>query len=358
MPEKKKSHTPGPFAKTGDDASDNPAKLKITNLAVTAPMGLLEFLLATMPGTSRTKVKSLLANQEIWVNDLNITQFDHALASGDRVAIRKDMDKEKERHLSDKAARSTTPSAKPGNKPVSKRGVPGPGSGIRILFEDNDLIVVVKPAGLLSVSTENGKEHTAYSRMTEYVKRQNGNERIFILHRLDRDTSGVMMFAKSKLVQDQLQHNWNTAITERHYIVLVEGSLDNDAGTTQSWLKENKNRVMYSSKVAGDGQLATTYWQVLRRSPAFTLLQAELQSGRKNQIRVHMHDLGHPVVGDEKYGSHQNPIQRLGLHAATLAFTHPTSGKAMRFESAVPPEFGQLMDRQSSSSNGHNQSKI
>jgi len=221
-----------------------------------------------------------------------------------------------------------------------------------IIYEDSDIIVVDKPAGMLSVSTEREAVQTAYRLMNDYVRAKHKSNRVWIVHRLDRDTSGVMLFAKNERVKLTLQDNWETLALERGYVAVVQGSAPNKSGQVRSWLKQNKAMVMYSvSKPEADAKLAITNYRVLQTSRKYSLVELSLETGRKNQIRVHMKDLGCPVVGDKKYtlaasnakvAKVANPFGRLALHASVLRLTHPTSGKEMRFEAAVPREFAKM----------------
>lgn len=281
-----------------------------TYLEVTEPTELMKFLLTEIPGQSRNNLKSLLAHRQISVDDEIVTQYNHPLASGQRVVVHWNI--------------------------VREESQP---QGLTILFEDPHLIVIDKPAGLLSISTAREKEKTAYSILSEHVKKENPKNRIFVLHRLDRETSGVMMYAKTEAVQKALQNAWKEAVLERNYVVVVEGLVTKAQGTITSWLKESKTFMMYSSRTPNDGQKAVTHYAVLKKNKKYSLLEVKLETGRKNQIRVHMQDLGHPVTGDKKYGALQNPIRRLGLHAQILAFRHPVTGEDMRFESPIPKAF-------------------
>lgn len=289
-------------------------------LTVSENTELLQFLLAQMPAQSRNNIKSLLAHGQISVDNLMITQFNHPLTPGQKVTI---------------------------NWGKIQEGS-GP-QGLRILFEDPHLIVIEKQAGLLSIATEKEKEHTAYSILTDYLRNQDPSNRIFIVHRLDRETSGVMMFAKSQAVQQKLQDNWKTLVLERSYMVVVEGSIKKDQGTVTSWLKESKSLVMYSSPKPTDGKKAVTHYKVLKSNKNCSLLEVHLETGRKNQIRAHMQEIGHSVIGDRKYGARSNPIHRLGLHAHVLAFIHPVTGETLRFETSTPKDFLQLLSRQQGS---------
>ena len=207
----------------------------------------------------------------------------------------------------------------------------------RLLLIDSDpnftyLIVIDKEPGLLSIATDKEKEHTAFRILSDQLKLADQAARIFVVHRLDRDASGILMFAKSREIQQILQNAWNKDVIERSYVVVVEGRVQQDQGSITSWLKENKARVMYSSPTPDDGQKAITHYQVLKKNDEYSLLQVRLETGRKNQIRIHMKDLGHSIIGDKKYGATQNPVNRLGLHARVLVFRHPITGKELRFE--------------------------
>jgi len=289
------------------------ANLKEIALKVTAPSELLQFLIEKFPEKSRTAIKSLLAHKQITVDDMVTTKFDHPLKKGQMVFLNKKRTDEKPRFR-----------------------------GLRIVHEDADIIVIDKASGMLSMASETEKQKTAYSILSEYVKRFNPKNLIFIVHRLDRDTSGLMMFAKSKRVQEVLQTDWNNAIIERSYIAVVEGCVETPEGTVTSWLRENKAMVMYSSQTPDDGQKAITHYKVLKSNKLFSMLDVKLETGRKNQIRVHMKDLGFPVTGDKKYGGKLNPIGQMGLHARVLAFKHPVTGKALRFDTPVPGKFLKL----------------
>ncbi|MDR2558672.1 MAG: RluA family pseudouridine synthase [Oscillospiraceae bacterium] len=206
-----------------------------------------------------------------------------------------------------------------------------------IIYEDSDIIVIEKPAGMLSVSTDGQSENTACRLVSDYLKNKRG--RAWIVHRLDRDTSGVMLLAKSEKIKLKLQDNWEETALERSYIAVVEGKVKTPERRITSWLKQTKTLLVYSSRREGDGKLAVTNYRVLRISGKYSLLGITLETGRKNQIRVHMKDIGHPIAGDKKYGAATNPFNRMGLHANILSIKHPTSGEEMKFESAVPAAF-------------------
>lgn len=218
-----------------------------------------------------------------------------------------------------------------------------------ILYEDDCIIVADKPSGLLTMSTGKEGEITAYSILTDYVRSARGGKntrdkgRIFIVHRLDRDTSGVIVFAKDEQTKHALQDDWNETILERKYIAAVEGTLEYDEGTVASYLKDNpKSMKVSSSWTDNGGKYSVTHFKVLRSSGQYSLVEFELETGRKNQIRVHASVIGNPVAGDRKYGSASNPLHRLCLHASTLVFHHPRTGQLLRFDTGIPKDFMRL----------------
>jgi len=288
----------------------NKQKAKVTQLTVTKPARLMEFVIEQLKSKSRTTVKSLLVHRQISVGTHTITQFDYPLEPNQLVTINWGVVPEQTRLR-----------------------------GVRILFEDPYLIVINKEAGMLSIATAKEKLLTTYSILSSHVKKEDPTNRIFVVHRLDRDTSGVMMFAKSEKVQEIMQKEWQEAVIRRSYIAVVEGFVEKDGDTIRSFLKENKMLFMYSTKVPGEGDEAITHYKVLKRSEEFSLLEVELETGRKNQIRVHMKELGHPVAGDKKYGSKMNPLRRTCLHANILAFKHPITGEELSFETPPPHRF-------------------
>ena len=290
-----------------------PDKLKEVAVKVTETSELMSFLIAKFPEKSRTTIKSLLAHKQVSVDDMVTTKFDFPLKRGQMVFLHKKRSEEKPRFR-----------------------------GLRIVHEDADIIVIDKASGLLSMASETEKQKTAYHMLSEYVKRFDPKNLIFIVHRLDRETSGLMMFAKSKRVQEVLQKDWNEAIIERSYVAIVEGSIEKTEGTITSWLKENKAMVMYSSQTPDDGLKAVTHYKVLKTNKLYSLLDVKLETGRKNQIRVHMKDIGFPVTGDKKYGAKLNPVGQMGLHARVLSFKHPVTGRALRFDTPIPLKFQKL----------------
>ena len=208
-----------------------------------------------------------------------------------------------------------------------------------ILYEDEFLIVIDKGYGLLSMSTDRIKEKTAYHILSDYVKADDPAGRIFIIHRLDRDTSGLMMFAKSQQIQETMQRSWNDMVLDRRYVAVVEGAFDKDKGEVSSYLAENAAYEVYSTQNKDEGQYALTRYEVLKSNGKYSLVELQLATGRKNQIRVHMKDLGHSIIGDKKYGATCNPLGRLALHASRLRFVHPVTRRDMFFETPVPAKF-------------------
>jgi tRNA pseudouridine32 synthase/23S rRNA pseudouridine746 synthase/23S rRNA pseudouridine1911/1915/1917 synthase len=217
--------------------------------------------------------------------------------------------------------------------------------GIVILHEDRDLIAVDKPPRLLTMGTDTEKSRTAYFILTDYVRKGDARsrKRIFIVHRLDRDTSGILLFAKTVEAKRRLQEHWDE--TTKKYLAVVHGRLEKPSDTITSYLAENRAQVVYSTRDRTRGRLACTAYRVLRQSPDFALLEIELLTGRKNQIRVHLADIGHPVVGDRKYGCADRAHPRMALHARSIAFTHPHTGEPLVIETAVPAYFEQLVGR-------------
>lgn len=283
----------------------------VTQYPVTEPIELLPFLLQILSKQSRNSVKSILTRGQVTVDGKAITKHNHPLEPGQSVGI-----------LANKEA-------------LKKTSL----SGLKILFEDAAIIVINKEAGLLSMATDDPKEPTAYRQLSQYVKEENKANRIFVVHRLDRDTSGVMLFAKTEELKETLQNDWKNIVKERIYTALVEGEIKKDAGTISSWLTESKAMKVHSSPKDNGGKHAVTHYRKVRGNRNYTLLEVELETGRKNQIRVHMESLGHPVAGDKKYGARTNPLKRLGLHASTLAFIHPATGELVRFSAPVPKSF-------------------
>jgi tRNA pseudouridine32 synthase / 23S rRNA pseudouridine746 synthase len=215
--------------------------------------------------------------------------------------------------------------------------------GLSVLYEDQDVIVIDKPVGLLTMGTERDKSRTAQAILNDYVRKGNARSRnrVFIVHRLDRDTSGILIFAKHEQAKRYLQDNWTTA--EKKYLAIVYGRLNPPKGTISSYLVENSALTVYSTSDVSKGKLSHTAYRTLKEAKGFSLLEIDLLTGRKHQIRVHLSEKEHPVVGDKKYGKKGDGYKWLALHAQSIAFTHPVTGKRLSFETEVPDHFIRLI---------------
>ena len=218
---------------------------------------------------------------------------------------------------------------------------------LRLIYEDDYIIIVDKKEGLLTMATHReSNETTAYSILKSHLKKANPRAELYTVHRLDRETSGVLMFAKAKNIQQALQENWHQVVTQRLYTALVEGCPETEENTITSWLTEHEKSLrVHSSPTDNGGQKAVTHYKVTKSNGAYSLLDVQLETGRKNQIRVHMAEIGHPVVGDKKYGKGLSSIKRIGLHARILEFIHPVTRKKVRFESPIPKAFNALVNK-------------
>ena len=287
---------------------------RIREFPVTKQCQLLDFLFEVLKGQSRNSVKSVLSSKRVSIDGAPITQFDFKLYPGDTVII------------------SATPMRKKTR------------SNLPIIFENDEIIVINKPSGLLSIASDNEKSSTAYRMLSDYVQQKDKHNRIFVVHRLDEDTSGVLMVAKNPEIQKALQDNWNDLVSKRGYYAIVDGQMENKEGTIKSYLKKNAQNLMYSSKDK-NGQFSITHYKVIKENDKYSLLDVNIDTGRKNQIRVHLGDLGHNVIGDDKYGNPSNPLKRLGLHAYCLEITHPITKKKMKFTAPMPKEFDDLFKK-------------
>ncbi|MBO5455820.1 MAG: RluA family pseudouridine synthase [Muribaculaceae bacterium] len=274
----------------------------------------MDFLIMSMPQRKRTTIKNLLSHNQVAVNGMPTTQFDTPLAPDDEVKVN-----------------------------LSREFRVFYNRRLKLVYEDDDIIVVNKGYGLLSMGTDKIKDGTAYSILRDYLKWKDPRNKIFIVHRLDRDTSGLMVFAKSVEAKERLQHNWNNMVLSRKYLAVVEGNPDPEEGEVRSYLAENSRFEVYSTNNPEEGQLAVTRYKTLRSRNGFSLMEVSLDTGRKNQIRVHMKDLGHPITGDRRYGAKSSPIHRMALHAQTLRFVHPITRKDMNFSTPIPTSFAKLV---------------
>ncbi len=289
--------------------------MKTVEIEVKEPIKLMELLEKVFPDSSRSKRKEILAHRVV-VASRRITQYDFPLAAGMKVTIEGDEDR-------NKLMRGKMP----------------------IVFEDHYLMVVNKPVGLLS-SGIHPNDKSVISELNDYFIRRRSRQRAHVVHRLDRDTSGLLLVAKSKDVARELEHNWKERVFDRAYVAVCWGAPVPSSGMVRSWLTDGEFCVE-SSPTDNGGKLAITHYKTLRKNRRFALMQMSLETGRRNQIRVHMRDLGHPLLKDPIYGyrDDDSPINRLALHAFRLCFYHPVTGKEMRFETEIPNEFLAIFDK-------------
>jgi len=283
---------------------------------VSKPSELLAYLFEAWPETKKKQVRAWLKFGSVAVNDRVITQFNHSLKPGDSVLIR------------------------PKGMAAPETKLAG---GIRIRHEDADIIVIEKPAGLLSIASPSEEEKTAYAFLTNHVRLGNprGRERVWVVHRLDRETSGLMIFAKNEPAKVALQEGWEAV--EKKYLAVVEGAPSGDAGKFDSHLDESNPLKVYPAEEGPETRHAVTHYRVMKKGKETTLVELTLETGRRHQIRVQLAEASCPIVGDKKYGAETNPIKRIALHASTLRFPHPITRKAMRFDSPLPGDLGRLV---------------
>ncbi len=282
-------------------------------------MELLPFLLSLPIGLSRKDAKNLLRFKAVAVPGISAPRHDTPLADGTVVRI---------------SAGKHTPA-----------GTVLP-SGVEIVFEDEALLVINKPAGLLTIATESEKTRTAYAQLTAYVRARapRGDARVFIVHRLDRETSGLLMFARTEEVKFALQRNWKA--TTKKYQAVVQGIPTPPQGTFRSALAESDSLLVHSARPSHeDARPAITHYRTIRAGVDTALVELTLDTGRKNQIRVQLAEAGHPILGDEKYGATADPARRLALHAFELRFRHPLTGEALHFESPLPESLRGLVSK-------------
>lgn len=290
---------------------NRPVKTNSTYFLVKESTDLMTFLLSKMGGMKRNAVKTLLSHRQVMVNDKIVTLFSELLKEGDRIEV--------------KSGRGNIELTHP---------------KLKILFEDDYIIVVEKKEGLLTVITGTKHETTAFSILKNHVQKSLPSNRIYTVHRLDRETSGILVFAKSREIQLRLQENWHRVVTGRIYVALVEGKVEKQKDTIKSWLTEHPDSLkVHASPVDDGGQLAVTHYRCIKSNDDYSLLELELETGRKNQIRVHMKSIGHPIAGDKKYGCRTNPLGRLALHARLLEFYHPVSEQKVCYQTSIPTKF-------------------
>ena len=277
-------------------------------------MPLMEFLMKEMNGISRNRVKDLLQGHGIMVDRKLVTRYDFPLEAGQTVLV--------SRH---------------------KRSTELQNKYVRIIYEDKDLIVIEKSEGILSMASSPG-QYCVKTILDEYFHKRHFPCKAHVVHRLDRDTSGLMIYAKNIETRQILEADWKGIVFDRRYVAVLSGEMKQEGGTVHSWLKDSKAFVTYSSPTAGDGKEAITHYRRIDSNRRFTLAEMRLETGRKNQIRVHMKDIGYPVAGDEKYGNGPCPLHRLALHAFRLYFYHPRTGELMKFETPYPTAFTRLFE--------------
>ncbi len=282
------------------------------HLSVKKPAQLLDFLLENL-NESRSKVKATLQGRGIKVDGKTTTQFDLQLQPGMDVAVSK---------------------SKRNQQTLKSRYV-------KIVYEDQWIVVVEKNTGILSMAAGHSSLNVK-AVLDDYFAKSRQKCRAHVVHRLDRDTSGLMVYAKDMDTEQTLEHNWHDIVYDRRYIAVVSGEVEEEGGTVENWLKDNKAYVTYSSPVDNGGKYAITHYHVLDRTTEHSLVEFKLETGRKNQIRVHTADIGHPVCGDVKYGNGDDPLHRLCLHAYMLCFWHPVTRKRMEFETPIPAAFRSL----------------
>lgn len=281
----------------------------VVNAGNKAP--LLEFLINNV-SESRNKLKATLQGRGIKVNGKVVTQFDAQLNVGDKVMV----------------------SRRKNNNTFKSRYV-------KIVYEDRWIVVVEKNIGILSMAAGHSTLNVK-SVLDDYFQKSHQKCRAHVVHRLDRDTSGLMIYAKDIDTEQILEHNWHQIVYDRRYVAVVSGEMENDEGTVANWLKDSKAYVTYSSPVDNGGKYAVTHYRVLNRTTEHSLVEYRLETGRKNQIRVHSADMSHPVCGDVKYGNGDDPLHRLCLHAYMLCFVHPVTGERMEFATPIPTSFKSL----------------
>ena len=264
---------------------------------------LYTYLRHNLTTMSKNNIKTLLKNGNIYVNNTPKTKHNYIIKNNDIITI--------------------------GNSIQTNE------INLKIIYEDENIIVIDKPTKLLTISNKNEKEDTLYRKVSDYLKKQ--NKKVFVIHRLDYDTSGIIMFAKNQKVQKLYQDNWNNLAKEREYTAVVEG-ITNNEGHIESYLKQTKTLLVYSSKNK-DGYFSITDYQKITNNNKYSLLKILISTGRRNQIRCHMHDINHPIAGDTRYNSKTNPLGRLCLHASKLIITNPLNNEIMTFTSEVPNEF-------------------
>jgi RluA family pseudouridine synthase len=276
---------------------------------ISVPAPLLEALRGLVPGAANRTLRQMLEQGRVRVNGAVVRLARAPVAAGDTIEVAGRAHQTADLH------------------------------GIEIVLEDDQILVISKPVGLLTVATEHERERTVFSYLKAYARSSLPRRDVYVVHRIDKFASGLLVFAKSEPARESLRALFRKHDVERRYWAIVEGSVKKDTGTIRSRLVEDAALHMRSTLEPGEGKLAVTHFRVLRRFPALTTLEVQLETGRKNQIRVHLSEMGHPIAGDRPYGSTTDPLGRLGLHAFTLGFAHPATGERLQFRTEPPPEF-------------------
>lgn len=299
---------------------DNHLEVKENKVIITksyhvkTPTPLLEFLFAHITNDSKNNIKHLLSNHQVLVDGVVTTQFNFMLAKDDMVQIAKNsVSKDKDLKIK-----------------------------LDIIYEDDKLIAINKPAGLLSIESDNDTTNTAYRLVMDYVRKKNKMARVYIVHRIDKETSGVLLFSKDEKLRDNLQHKWQDIVKKREYIAICEGNFQQKSGTIKGYLKNNANNLMYVTNDKS-GQFAITHYKVIKENKNYSYVDVLIDTGRKNQIRVHLGSLGHKIVGDKKYQAKTDPIKRLGLHAYVLEFINPETNKIISLKAKIPSSFNTIV---------------
>lgn len=292
------------------NAKKSGKKRRQSTYTVTEDTELFKFIQLSITDKSRNKLKAMLTHKQFKVGKEIITQYNHPLKKGNEVTVSWDGAFKKESY-----------------------------EGVKIVFEDDDIIVINKRSGLLSIGSEKEKRQTAYRIITHHIQQDNPVARLFVVHRLDREASGLMVFAKNKQTQVDLKDSWQKTFQKNLYLAVTEGTIEKDIDTVTSFLNESKALIVYSGNNPKLGKKAITNYSVVKKNEFYTLLEATQETERKHQLRVHLKSIGHPIIGDKKYESKKNPLNRTAVHLRRINFIHPNTGEKLEFETKVPDDF-------------------
>jgi 23S rRNA pseudouridine1911/1915/1917 synthase len=291
-----------------------PANQELKSYIIQEKTELLQHLIATYPHKKKALLKSVMGGGQIRINGDVITQFNHPLQKGDEIQINW---------------------AKPSKKVKLQK--------LNIIYEDQYLIVIEKEAGLLSVASLKEKQKNAVQIVKEHMEAIDPKNKVYIIHRLEREASGILLFAKSKELQEQLQNHWEDFVIDRRYVAIVEGKIKEPSNTLTHYLRSNKNNQVFIVDTAESATKAITHYKLLKQTNAYSMLEFKLETGFKNQIRVQMAHIGFPVTGDKKYTAKKNPLARVALHANLIELKHPITGEHLKFELVPPSNFRNLV---------------